>query len=145
MSEKKIIDGGCHCGNIRYHYEIDSRDKGLAIRACSCTFCTKQGALYTSDPEAKLTINVVSHADIEHYQFATKEVDFIFCRKCGVMPFVATEIGHKNYVVINIKTANIELGGLPVQLNDFESESINESIRRRESKWVSRLDGNLWK
>jgi hypothetical protein len=145
MNKKTKITGECHCGNIQYQYELDLPIDKFSIRSCSCSFCTKQGAIYTSDPEGKLTVNIKSHKDIRQYQFASKVIDFVFCNKCGVMPFAMTKIDDTVYTVINIKTQNKALIDLPVHVNNFDQESVDDSIKRRKTKWISKIEGNLWK
>ena len=65
MNEQTIIEGGCHCGNIQYHYAVEVPLGSLSIRACNCSFCTKQGAIYTSDPKGKLNVKIRSNNDIK--------------------------------------------------------------------------------
>ncbi len=141
MSKKTKIEGGCHCGNIQYQFEIESSIENLSIRACTCSFCTKQGVLYTSDPKGKLSVDIKSNKDVRKYQFSSKHINFVFCSICGVMPIVTTEINNNLYALINIKTANKELLDLPVRVFDFSSETESESINRRKSKWIPSVEG----
>ncbi len=50
-----MITGGCHCSNIRFRLESAKPPSEFAPRVCDCTFCTKHGARYISDPEAFTT------------------------------------------------------------------------------------------
>ena len=52
------------------------------------------------------------------------------------MPLSVTEIDGNLFALINIKTSNIKFLNLPVQIIDFSSETIEESIQRRKSKWI---------
>ena len=45
------INGKCHCGNISYEFLWPEPGSRIPVRACSCTFCTKHGGVYTSHPE----------------------------------------------------------------------------------------------
>jgi len=136
MINQTIIEGGCHCDNIQYHYGVDTAIDALSLRACSCSFCSKQGVVYTSDPNGKLSIVINSTSYIKKYQFSSKHIDFIFCGKCGVMPFCLTEIDGNVFALINIRTANIEVSSLAIQVFDFSDETIEESIQRRKLKWI---------
>ena len=42
------IDGKCHCGNISYQFHWPEPGPHIPVRACSCTFCMKHSAVYTS-------------------------------------------------------------------------------------------------
>jgi len=141
MNNPTIIEGGCHCGNISYRYEVNKLLREISVRACTCTFCTKHGAIYTSDPEGKISIKIKAKENIKKYQFASKCTEFIFCGICGVMPLSVTEIDGNIFALINIKTSNKELLDLPVQIIDFGKELIEESIKRRKSKWISIVEG----
>lgn len=142
MNEKTIIEGGCHCGNIHYRYKVDQPLENLSIRVCSCSFCTKQGATYTSDPEGKLHVRIKKTEHIQKYRFSSKQVDFIFCGICGVMPLSITEIDGNIFALINIKTTkNTDLLGLSAQTIAFSKETVEESIKRRKSKWIPEVEG----
>ncbi|MCF6211563.1 MAG: hypothetical protein L3J88_05230 [Gammaproteobacteria bacterium] len=141
MNQKTKIEGGCHCGNIHYRYEIDEPLENLSIRACTCSFCTKQGAIYTSDPGGKLNVRIKENEHIQKYRFSSKFVDFIFCRICGVMPLSITEIDGSTFALINIKTSNINFHSLPVQTVAFSKETVEESVKRRQSKWIPEVEG----
>ncbi len=136
-----IINGACHCNNIQYQYELDSSIDKIDARQCSCSFCTKQGVIYTSHPSGKLSIKIKSLKDIKKYQFSSKVIDFMFCNICGVMPFAVTLIENQKYAVINIKTVNVELQNLHIQQNNFGAESISDGMNRRKLKWVSQISG----
>ncbi|MBL1275233.1 MAG: hypothetical protein COB30_004030 [Ectothiorhodospiraceae bacterium] len=141
MSKITIIEGGCHCGNINYCFEVEKPLDCLSIRECTCSFCKKQGAIYASDPEGRLSIKIKNSENIIKYQFASKHIEFVFCKICGVMPLSVTEIDGNIFAVINIKTSNIELETLSVQNISFGEESIDNSIERRKSKWIPIVDG----
>lgn len=78
---------------------------------------------------------------LKKYQFSTKHIDFVFCGICGVMPLSVTEIDGNLFALINIKTSNIKILDFPVKIIDFSSESIDESIKRRKSKWIPIVAG----
>ncbi len=136
MNKLTIINGGCDCGNINYRFEVDKPLASLSVRACTCSFCTKQGAIYTSDPEGKLRINIKETKNIQKYQFASKLTEFIFCKVCGVMPLSVTETDGNMFALINIKTSDVNPDDVSVQTVSFGEESDEESIRRRKSGWI---------
>ena len=137
MPDKHTVVGGCHCGNIRYQFITTIPANELALRVCDCSFCSKVGAVYASDPDGQLDIETKDHEMVKRYQFSTKVVDFIFCRKCGVMPFVLSNIEGTVYAVININTANENVALGAIRRMSFTGETIDESIRRRKQSWIA--------
>jgi hypothetical protein len=76
------LDGGCHCGGVRFRVRLRSRE---AI-ACNCSICSRKGFINL----------IVSPADFEllsgedllsTYRFNTKVAEHRFCKVCGIHPF----------------------------------------------------------
>jgi len=141
MNNTTIIEGGCHCGNVSYIYKTEAEINKIPLRKCGCSYCSKQGAIYTSDPNGKLIVKIKSNKYIKYYQFSSKQVNFVFCTKCGVMPLSTTKINEKLYALININTLNENINKSSITEADFSKETINESIERRKSKWISTIEG----
>ena len=49
------ITGSCHCGNISFVLDWQPEPTEIPARACSCSFCTKHGGVWTSHPGAVLS------------------------------------------------------------------------------------------
>jgi len=80
--------GSCHCGAIRFTFEHPKIDKGLR---CNCSFCSRRGALMTSEPIPPDKINIQTEADtLGLYQFGAKSAKHYFCKQCGIYPFHET-------------------------------------------------------
>lgn len=79
------LEGGCHCGNLRINAELSRAPAGINPRACDCGFCRKHGAAYISDARGKLAIHVLSSDHTLHYRQGSGTVDFLLCRRCGVL------------------------------------------------------------
>lgn len=137
----KSIQGGCHCGNISYRYTVNKSLPELSVRICECSFCARQGAIYTSEPDAKLVVTITSEADIRRYQFASKATQFIFCVKCGVMPLSVFEHDDITYALINIRTADINISELSVRTVSYATESVAEALARRKASWIAHVEG----
>ena len=43
-----LITGRCHCGNISFALDWQPEPTDIPARACSCSFCTKHGGVWTS-------------------------------------------------------------------------------------------------
>jgi len=48
-----VLKGGCHCGKVRVELTTSIRPGDFRPRACDCSFCTKHGAAYVSDPAGR--------------------------------------------------------------------------------------------
>ena len=55
LGRAMIIRGGCHCGNIRFSLSWEPDPAEIPARACICSFCTKHGGVWTSNPRASST------------------------------------------------------------------------------------------
>ena len=130
--------GGCHCGNIRYVLHSALALRQLPLRACQCSFCRKQGAVYSSDPNGKLEVRVVAPETTMRYRFASQEVGFLVCTCCGVMPLATTVINGKEYGIINANTLDDRLDA-SVTAVDHEVESPEEGEARRQRNWIGKV------
>ena len=53
-----VISGKCHCGNISFVLRWEPEPSEIPARACTCSFCTKHGGVWTSCPTGSLEVNV---------------------------------------------------------------------------------------
>ena len=131
------IEGGCHCGNIGYRLFTPVPPGKLAVRACRCSFCTKHGVRYSSHPHAELAIRIGNKDLVEGYRFSKKIVEFVFCLRCGVMPYVLAHIEGNTYAVININTADADFSEVTPTPLDLSSESAEDALARRKKVWIA--------
>lgn len=136
MDDHHLITGGCHCGNIRYRFTTTIAPDDLPLRACGCSFCSKQGAVYGSDPAGELEVETRDPDAVTRYRFATGVVDFILCRQCGVMPYALSLIEGRTYAVVNLNTADREFPADRVKRVDLSGESPEEGAARRKRAWI---------
>lgn len=75
------IDGGCHCGAVRFHVRLTD---GLhTARRCTCSYCRMRGAVAVSADLDGLAI--LQGADmLSVYQFNAMEARHYFCSRCGI-------------------------------------------------------------
>lgn len=136
----RTIRGKCHCGNIEYQLSWPSSDKKLAVRACSCTFCTKHGGVYTSHPEASLNARVSDGARLSIYAFGTQTADFYVCGGCGVVPFVTSTIDGSTFAVVNVNSfENVAAEDLVTSTSNFDDEDVTQRLDRRKRNWIPRV------
>lgn len=82
MSETRQ-HGGCHCGAVRYHVDIDMTATAVT---CNCSICGRAGTILSFVPAAKFTLEKGEDALVS-YQFNKKHIDHLFCRTCGIKSF----------------------------------------------------------
>jgi len=137
----KLLTGGCHCCNIEYQFHLSVAAEVLPLRACTCSYCTAQSAVYTSDHNGHLAVSVKDEKLIGRYQFASKVADFIFCQTCGVMPFVIAKINGQLYAVININTLDSSLNRAQITHVELSNETVTAGQQRRSQIWIPSVTG----
>ena len=132
------ISGRCHCGNIEYLFISPIAKIELPIRTCDCSFCTMQGACYTSHPQGQLRVMVHDRQQTSRYQFGTESADVLLCTKCGVFPLIIGDVDEKQYAVLNANSINglhIDRATIPSALQ-LENQTIEERIARWRKAWI---------
>lgn len=138
MNGDKTISGGCHCGQIRYSFTTQVSCHNLAYRMCSCGYCRRQGAVYTSDPDGRLDIQCMGPVSV--YQFAGKDVEFVSCPVCGVLTYVLYRENDRNYAVLNANTFDTIPADRTVTVKNFTDESREAAGRRRKQNWIGHVN-----
>ncbi len=102
-----------------------------AVRACSFTFCTKHGGVYTSHRDASLAASVRDQAEVSRYRFGTRTAEFYLCSRCGVVPFVTSEIDGRLYAVVNVNSfEGIDPARFTRAVTDFDGETTEGRLAR---------------
>lgn len=134
------IQGKCHCGNITYQLEAPGDAKDLPVRACTCTFCVKHGSAWTSHREGKLAATVHDASLLSRYSFGTSTADFYICSRCGVVPFVTSDIEARLYAVVNVNTFDgIDPSSLTKAPVNLEGETTDARLARRKQRWIANV------
>jgi len=77
------IEGGCHCGAVRFDAEVP---REVEVLDCNCSICAKTGFRHL----------IVRHGDFRlrsgedvlvSYRFGTGAANHLFCGRCGVKSF----------------------------------------------------------
>lgn len=99
------IDGGCHCGNVRYEAEIDP-DK---VIVCHCTDCqTLSGTAFRTVvfvPESRFNLlagNLKTYVKIAD---SGNERAQVFCPDCGSQIYSAPVDGDQKILGLRVGTA----------------------------------------
>ena len=131
------IEGGCHCGNIRYEFLWPLNEPEIPVRACSCSFCLKHAGTYTSHPEAELNATIVNEPLVPKYRFGHETADFYICSRCGVVTFVVSRIDERDYAVVNVHTfENIDPTNFISRTTNFDGETMESRLDRRKQNWT---------
>jgi hypothetical protein len=130
------LTGSCHCGAVKAAFDISRTPAELGVRACQCSFCRRHGAVNTSDPEGKFTIEA-DVEDVHRYRFGLRTADFVICRRCGV--YVAAVMGSGGGMRSTANVAGLrmqEFLDLSVPPIVYEAETTEDRIARRRTKWT---------
>jgi hypothetical protein len=133
-----LITGSCHCGNVRFLLKWEPDPAVIQARACSCSFCSKHGGLWTSYSKGALEVHIKDPARVTPYSFGTKTAVFHVCAECGVVPVVTSEIDGRLYAVVSV---NAFEGAAPSLVNkapaDFDGEGKDDRLARRKRNWIA--------
>lgn len=133
-----LIAGSCHCGNIAFTLDWAPDPTHIPARACTCTFCTKHGGVWTSYPAGTLTIRVNDPTHVSRYAFGTETADFHICTRCGVAPFVISSIDGRDYAVVNVNTfENVDASMLRRSSSTLDGETTDDRLARRKRHWIA--------
>lgn len=132
------IQGSCHCGNVSFELSWEPDPSGIPARACGCSFCVKHGGVWTSNPSGSLRVKVENPALVEKYAFGTRTAEFHICRRCGVVPFVTSDIDGRTYAVVSANAFdNVDRSKLRVEPMSFEGEETPSRLDRRKRNWIA--------
>ena len=133
-----LIKGQCHCGNIAFELAWEGDPPEIPARACGCSFCTKHGGVWTSNPRARLEVVVRDPAQVSKYEFGTRTATFHVCSRCGTVPVVTSEIANRLYAVVNVNALeNVDPSWLRRAAASFEGETVESRLARRQRNWIS--------
>ena len=136
-----LIHGSCHCGNIAFTLVWQPDPVEIHTRACGCSFCTKHGGVWTSNPKGSLRVVVKDASQVSKYAFGTRTAEFHICARCGVVPVVTSRIDDRLYAVVS---ANAFEGVDPSLLRcapaSFDGEAEGPRLARRKRSWISDVE-----
>jgi len=131
-----LIRGSCHCGNIAF--ELDWPGEEIAARACGCSFCTKHGGVWTSNPNGALRVMIADPSAISKYSFGTRTADFHVCGRCGIVPVATSRIDGRDYAVVSVNAFNdVDPSRLTRAPVSFDGEDEAGRLARRKRNWIS--------
>jgi hypothetical protein len=136
-----LIHGKCHCGNIAFTLTWDPDPREIPARACGCTFCTKHGGVWTSNPDGKLTVKVLDGSLVTRYRFGTETAEFHICSRCGIVPLVTSRIDDRLYAVVSVNAfEGVDPALLKRSPASFDGEGEASRLARRKRNWIAKVD-----
>ena len=135
-----LIRGSCHCGNIAFTLDWAPEPTEIPARACTCSFCTKRGGVWTSCPTGALTVQVRDPAQVSRYSFGTRTAEFHVCAQCGVVPVVTSNIHDHLYAVVSVNAFdNVDATMLRHASASFDAENEEQRLARRARNWIANV------
>jgi hypothetical protein len=132
------IHGKCHCGNIAFTLTWEPDPTQIPARACGCSFCTKHGGVWTSNPRGALEVAVKDPALVSKYAFGTRTADFHICSRCGIVPVVTSRIDGHLYAVVSVNAfEGIAQSLLQRAPANFDGEGTDSRLARRKRNWIA--------
>lgn len=135
-----LINGRCHCGNIAFTLDWTPEPAEIPARACTCSFCTRHGGVWTSCPGGSLEVWVRDAARVSRYAFGTRTAEFHVCAVCGVVPVATSRIDGRLYAVVNVNTfEDVAPALLSRSPASHEGETVDDRLARRKRNWIARV------
>ncbi len=133
-----LIHGQCHCGNIAFTLTWEPDPVRIPARACSCSFCSKHGGVWTSNPNGALRIAIEDDALVSRYEFGTETAQFHICKRCGVVPLATSRIEDRLYAVVGANALEGMAAGLLDRApSNVEGEDTDSRLARRQRNWIA--------
>lgn len=121
----KTYKGSCHCGKVRFETDLDL---SAGTGRCNCSICAKTRAWSVMIKPQAIRM-LAGEGELSDYQFGSNSVHHLFCRHCGVRPFVH---GHIEAVGGDFYSINVvcldgvddrELAEAPVRYADGRNDN----------------------
>lgn len=136
-----LIRGSCHCRNISFTLTWEPDPTEIPARACNCSFCTKHGGVWTSNPDGSLKIAVEDPSRVSRYSFGTRTAEFHICSTCGIVPVVTSRIDDHLYAVVSVNAfEGIEPSLVRRASASFEAETEASRLARRKRNWIADVE-----
>ncbi len=84
MSVPVKVEGGCHCGNVRFTVTLP--DPAVSLLDCNCSICSMTGYLHLIVPDSGFTLDE-GKEELTLYRFGSGKAKHFFCRICGIKSF----------------------------------------------------------
>jgi hypothetical protein len=136
-----LIHGKCHCGNISFSLTWEPDPAEIPARACTCSFCTKHGGVWTSNPGGVLKVMVKDPSLVSRYAFGTRTAEFHTCARCGIVPVVTSRIAGHLYAVVSVNAfEDVDQSRIRRASTNLEGEGEGPRLARRKRNWIADVE-----
>jgi hypothetical protein len=136
-----LIKGSCHCRNISFTLTWEPDPAEIPARACTCSFCTRHGGVWTSNPAGSLKITVEDPTRLSKYSFGTRTAEFLVCSTCGIVPVALSTIDDHLYAVVSVNAfEGVEPSLLRRASSNFDAETETSRLARRKRNWIANVE-----
>ena len=101
-----MVEGGCHCGLVRYEVTLPSTQ--VQVEDCDCSICSMTGYLHLIVPEKDFRLTE-GRRDTTTYRFGTGAAAHIFCTQCGIKSFYRPR-SHPGHISVNYRCLDEDHG-----------------------------------
>ena len=112
------IEGGCHCGLVRFEAEVG--EGPLPVLDCDCSICSMTGYLHLIVPEQDFR-QTEGRREVSRYRFGSGKAEHIFCSQCGIKSFYRPR-SHPKGISINLRCID-DWQALDVQVTKFDGRN----------------------
>ena len=112
------VEGGCHCGLVRYEVTLPSNK--VQVDDCDCSICSMTGYLHVIVPEKDFRLTE-GRRDTTTYRFGTGTAQHIFCTQCGIKSFYRPR-SHPGHISVNYRCLD-EDHGLQATIVKFDGRN----------------------
>ena len=77
------IEGGCHCGGVRFEAEVPEE---VVVLDCNCSICAMTGFRHLIVPHGDFAL-LRGQEVLTSYRFGTGTANHLFCAICGIKSF----------------------------------------------------------
>ena len=115
------IEGGCHCGAVRFEADVPER---VEVLDCNCSICAKTGFRHLIVPHRDFQLLVGADA-LTSYRFGTGAANHLFCRICGVKSYYQPR-SHPEAWSLNLNAID-DASNLSITLRSFDGRNWERS------------------
>jgi len=109
------IEGGCHCGHVRFEVRLETPE--VELLDCGCSICQITGYLHLIVPDARFR-QTEGRSDLILYRFGSGRARHLFCQHCGIKSFYRPR-SHPDAISVNWRCLD-EDHGLTAKIVPFD-------------------------
>lgn len=117
MGEAGWVEGGCHCGGVRFAVRIRPP---LTVVRCNCSICRMTAYLHLIVPAEDFRL-LRGEELLSCYRFHSGTARHLFCSRCGIKSFYVPRSNPDGWSV-NVRCLDEPLRQ-PVLLDDFDGRN----------------------